>query len=155
MKRREFLKSGLGIAGFMGLISAGSIFRTADAEDQLENEEQLENDETDFNSDFELTDETVDHDFTYQGHRVKIMRREFQRRRNVGRTRRDDPSNFREHWVMKMDGKELPQHFFKRLDAKDCYYSELLPFSDQCHARALAKELVDGHEMRLFDVLGN
>lgn len=136
MKRRKFLVSSLGFVGLMGIGASGSVVKSALA--QGHSGHVL----SPLVDDLQLIGETVDDNFKYNGHRVQILRRAFRHSKK--------PSSQTERWVMKFNGKELPERFFTRLDSQGCYFSEQLPFQDHCQARDLAKALVDGHNMKLF-----
>jgi len=139
MKRRDFLKNSLGIAGFVSLGASTALIQSVMAEGLVEAGVS----EGDANLELTLQD-TADN-FKYKGHQVKILRREFRRR---GKSR----SERVERWVMTFNGRELPRSHFSRLDTKGCYISDLLPFNDDCNPRNLAKALVEGHDLKLFEL---
>jgi hypothetical protein len=140
MKRRNFLKNSLGIAGLLGLGASSSLMNTAMAKDLTEAGVSVAD------ANLELTLQTTAESFKHKGHQVKILRREFRHRSGKNRGKRE------ERWVMTLNGRELPKSHFSRQDSKGCYSSDLLPFSDECSPRTLATALVDGHEMQLFDL---
>jgi hypothetical protein len=140
MKRRDFLKNSFGIAGFLGLGASDALIQTAMAEGLVEAGVS----EGDAN--LELTLQTTADNFKYKGHQVRILRREYRRRRGKNRGERV------ERWTMTFNGRELPKSHFSRHDTKGCYSSDLLPFSDECTPRSLATALVDGHDLKLFEL---
>lgn len=139
MKRRDFLKNSLGIAGFVGLGASSGFIKTAMAEGWVEAGV------SESEANFELTLESIADNFKYKGHQVKILRREYRRR--------GKPLSERvEQWAMTFNGRELPRNHFSRLGIKGCYFSDLLPFNDECTPRSLATALVDGHDLKLFEL---
>jgi hypothetical protein len=140
MKRRDFLKNSLGIAGFLGLGASSAVINTAMAADLVE-AGVAEGD-----SDLELTAQSTTDNFKHKGHHVRIFRREYKRRRGIKRGERV------ERWSMTLNGRELPKSHFYRNSTKGCYSSDLLPFSDECTPRNLATALVEGHDLKLFEL---
>jgi len=140
MKRRDFLKNTFGIAGFLGLGASNALINFAMADDVVEAGA------SEGNANLELTQQATADNFKYRGHKVKIYRREYRRRRGINRGERV------ERWVMTFNGRELPANHFSRHHTKGCYSSDLLPFNDECTPRSLATALVDGHNLKLFDL---
>lgn len=139
MKRRDFLKNSLGIAGFVSFGASSALTQSAMAEELVE-AGVSEGDEN-----LELTLQDTADNFKYKGHQVRILRREFRRRGKSSGERL-------ERWVMNFNGREMPRSHFSRHGTKGCYFSDLLPFNDECTPRNLAKALVDGHELKLFEL---
>jgi hypothetical protein len=136
MKRRNFLKSSLGMAGLLTIGGSSGLMQSAMAAD-LTTDLSLDL------SDLVKIDETVANDFTQGKHRIKIMRRGYRHRLKNDRT---------EKWVMNLDGKDLSERKFRRHDAQGCFHSELLPFETGCNGPELAAKLVNGLDLKLFGI---
>ena len=141
MKRREFLKNSIGIAGFLGLVSSNNLIGSAMAEDLVEagvNESV---------ADLEMILQSATNDFNYRGHQVRVLRRQYRRVRGRKRGQRV------EQWSMTFNGRELPKPHFYRNGEKGCFASDLLPFNDEeCTPQSLAQALIDGHELKLYEL---
>lgn len=137
MKRRNFLINSLGIAGLVGLGATKAFAHGAMAHNAVDPNNPVDNVE-----DLDIVSESRADSFRHNGHQVQILQRVYRHRKS--------PKVMVERWAMKFNGKELPPSFFKRIEKSGCYFSELLPFDDQCTARNLAKNLVDGHNMGIY-----